>query len=190
MAAQERSHFSHPPRRGLRRWMWLAVAALAVLLGAGAIGWYAAGGKYKWTEPYRLALQRVQQDPLVRARLGEGIRDATWLPSGSMTASGNRETSIVFRVTGSRGTADVHLRVRQVKGQWGGTIAVMPTGSDRIQLDVGIGDEAPKFDAQAGQEMSKSASSRKTSDEPFSAQAPSPSPVLPSGPEIRLEIPK
>ncbi|MCR4413628.1 MAG: cytochrome c oxidase assembly factor 1 family protein [Thermoguttaceae bacterium] len=190
MMAQEVSGSSQPTRRGPRRWIWLVVA-LAVLVGAGSLGWHAAGGKYKWTEPYRLALERVRQDPLVRARLGEPIRDATWLPSGSMTAGGNRETSIVFRVAGPQGTADVHLRVRQVNGQWGGTIAVMPTGSERIQLDLGVGDEAPKFDAQAAQDASKSPPpTGQVRDDPTKAQGSTPSPILPGGPDIRLEIPK
>ncbi len=173
-----------------RRWKRLLLAILAVLAAAGAGGWYAAGGKYKWTEPYRLALQQVQQDPQVRKRLGEPVRDASWLPSGSMTAQGNRETSLMFRVAGPLGTADVQLRARRVGGQWGGTIAVMLGARDRINLDLGEGDEAPKFNAQEGGDAPKFDPGGERPKDVPAGEGPKPNTALPGGPDIRVEIPK
>ncbi len=142
---------SSAPRRGWKPW-GVAAVVLAILVAAVAAGWYAGSGRYKWSEPYRAALRRIAAHPQVVQRLGQPIRDASWLPSGTLTEGERGQANLMFRVAGPQGTADVHVQARQVGGSWGGTVSVSFGPGDRVQLELeeaGQG-EAPRFEA-AGQ---------------------------------------
>lgn len=169
------------------RWKpWLAAVVLvALLVAAGAGGWYAGGGKYKWCEPYREALSRVTSHPQVVQRLGQPIRDASWLPSGSVSAGERPQANLVFLVAGPQGKADVHVQARQVAGQWGGTISVRFGPGDRIQIELGDAGqgEAPRFEA------SGPAAGPPTAATTPLAVTPAQSAPGPGSTEIRIEIP-
>ncbi len=168
-----------------RGWKFWGVAAvvLAILVAAVAAGWYAGSGRYKWSEPYRAALRQVAAHPQVVQRLGQPIRDASWLPSGTLTDGRRGEANLMFRVAGPQGTADVHVQARQMGGIWGGTVSVSFGPGDRVQLELeeaGQG-EAPRFEA-AGQ----APPAGKPSDLPKAVQ-PAGSPPGPT--EIQIDIP-
>lgn len=173
---------SAAPRRGWKPW-GVAAAVLALLVAAVAAGWYAGGGKYKWSEPYRAALRRIAAHPQVVQRLGEPIRDASWLPSGTLTEGERGQANLMFRVAGPQGIADVHLQARQVGGIWGGTVSVNFGPGDRVQLELeeaGQG-EAPRFEA-AGQAPTAGTASGLPKVVPPASSPPGPT-------EIHIDIP-
>lgn len=142
-----------PPRRSWfsRNWLWFVPLLFVLLfllcagLCVGVIG--TAFVTLKHSEPYRVALERVQQDPQVIQRLGEPIREASWVPVGEVhTEDGGGSANLSFRVAGPKGEADVRTEARRRGGQWETTVleVTFPDGK-RLSLDVGGDDEAPKF---------------------------------------------
>ena len=108
-AAVQRGWFS-------RNLWWLLPAALLVLIVpcgcCGGILWWVIGS-LKSSEPYQMALHRVQTAPKVIEKLGEPIEAASWMPTGNFSyhtingvASGS--ASFDFSVSGPKGTARVH----------------------------------------------------------------------------------
>jgi len=172
-----------PRLRGKR--LLVAAVLAVVLVAAAAAAWYAGGGKYKWCAPYRITLRRVAEDPQVVQRLGQPVRDASWLPSGSMTSGQRGQANLMFRIAGPHGTADVQVQARQVAGQWGGTILVTFGPGDRLQLELGEAgqDEAPRFDVSGPAPAGVS---------PTTSTAPVPSGDSAPGPDaadIQIDLP-
>lgn len=171
-----------------RHWRWFVpVLVIVVLLLAGAVGWYAMVGKnlrIKYSEPYRLALAQVQKDPKMTLRLGEPIRDATRLPSGSVENDRGR-ADFYFDVAGPKGKAKIQAQASRIGDRWGFSMltATFDDGT-RATLDVGDGDDAPKFNA-GGVAATKPIEPLK----PIVAP-PKTSPSPGEGPEIKLELPK
>jgi len=152
------------PRRGwLRRnWIWFVPAtllALGLLCGGCCVGIIGAVfGVLKSSDPYKMTLERVQNDPKVIEALGEPI-EAGWMVSGEVIhqmgpAAGSARLD--FDVTGPKGKAHVHSEarcaydVRRGQPEWGLTkVEVTTPDNQRIVLDVSAdkdnGQEAPPF---------------------------------------------
>ena len=143
-----------PKRSSSRKWLWLIVAIplLLIIVCGGFCGgiFVMAFSIMKSSEPYQMALEQVQEDPLVIEQLGEPIEDVTWFPSGNVNMENDRgDANLHFQVAGPKGTAGVHVQARRMDGLWGlTTLEVTPEGGTRIQLDTGSGDDlgdAPKW---------------------------------------------
>lgn len=106
-------------------WWMLPAALLALVLPCGCCGgivWWVIGSM-KSSEPYQMALHRVQTDLQVIDQLGEPIEEAGWMPTGNFSfhtdngvASG--EARFDFSVRGPKGTAHVHADARCRDGKW------------------------------------------------------------------------
>lgn len=191
------------PRR-TRKWRVLLLV-LAVIVAGALIAGYAYFGNdlaLKSSEPYQMAMKQVKQDPKIAERLGEPVRAARWIPSGSMSVEGDRgRADIVFPIAGPKGRADVQVQARRVAGQWGIALLTvrLPDGTS-TRLDVDSGSEAPKFGGggEAPRFNSGEASKAGGSEAPKSGggEAPkfNPAPASSSpdapGTEMRIEIPK
>jgi hypothetical protein len=133
------------PRRGWlgRNWMWFVPTTLLVLVlacgGCCVVIVGAVFGVLKSSEPYKMALERVQNDPKVIEALGQPI-EAGWTVSGEVIpqigpASGNARLD--FDVSGPKGKAHVHSEARCVFVKWGLTkVEVTTPDNKRIVLDV------------------------------------------------------
>jgi hypothetical protein len=132
------------PRRGWlgRNWIWFVPATLlvlALLCGGCCVGIIGAiFGVLKSSEPYQMALERVQNDPGVIQQLGQPIEEAGWFPTGEVNIrNGQGDARLDFAVAGPQGKAHVHTEARRVGGRWGLTrLEVTPDGGQRIVLDV------------------------------------------------------
>lgn len=164
---------------------------LAILLCAG-IGLGVGVFGMRALPPYRMALQKVQNDPQVREKLGEPVESASWIPLGNFTIENNSGSAqLTFKVRGPKGRAEVNVNGRMIAGNWGlTTLTVTYPDGTRQELDVSdTGNEemdAPKWTPGAGGETAPpgnggesaapSASNQKNDDaEP--------------GPELQLEVP-
>jgi hypothetical protein len=165
----------------------LTVVLVPILIGAGVAGWFYVVRvvPLKSSEPYQSALKRVQTDAGVIARLGQPIRDASWVPSGSVNVENGRgNANLIFKVAGPKGMASVRTDARRIQGTWGTTILeVTFADSQRISLDTGPGGEldAPKFEPSG---VPPGPSAPKAD-----AKLPSPKPADGPGPELKIEIP-
>jgi len=180
-----------PPRRGWfrRNWRWFVptIVLVPILICAGACAGFfgLVVGVMKSSEPYQTALKRVQADPQVIERLGQPIRDATWVPSGSVNIENDRgKANLMFKVAGPKGIASVRTEARRIQGKWG-THVLEVTFADgkRVSLDTGSNDEqdAPKFDPSGGPPGPPAPKA--------DAKLPPPKPPDGPGPEIKLDIP-
>ena len=184
MSNLERPSMDAPPRRGWfrRNWRWLvpAVVLVPVAVAAGYI--VAVVAQRKSSEPYTAALKRVQQDPEVIERLGQPIKDPSWIPAGSIHTDHERgQANLIFPVSGPKGSASVRTQARRIAGQWGTTVleVTFPDGK-RVSLGAssdGSGD-APEFKPPAGGQSPKG-----------SGESPAPKPPASANPEIRLDLP-
>lgn len=164
---------------------------LAILLCAGIFLGVGVFGM-RSLPPYRMALQKVQNDPQVREKLGEPVESASWIPLGSFTIEDNSGSAqLTFKVRGPKGRAEVNVNGRMIAGKWGlTTLTVTYPDGTRQELDVSdTGNEemdAPKWTPGAGaggaspvhdgESTAPSASNQKDDDaEP--------------GPELQLEVP-
>jgi hypothetical protein len=71
------------------------------------------------SEPYRLALERLQNSQELQAKLGSPISEKSWLPSGTLHTEGERgEATLYFKVAGPEDEGDVMAQARRFGGQW------------------------------------------------------------------------
>ncbi len=142
------------PRRGwLRRnWLWFVPTTVLVLCGGFCIGIFGlVFGLLKSSDPYQMALQRVQNDPQVIQLLGQPIEESGWFPTGQLNIENDRgDARFDFDVAGPNGKAHVHTEARRISGRWGLTrLEVTPEDGQRIVLDTTVAgglDEAPPFE--------------------------------------------
>ena len=132
-AAVQRGWFS-------RNLWWLLPAALLVLIVpcgcCGGILWWVIGS-LKSSEPYQMALHRVQTAPQVIEQLGEPVEELSWMPTGNFsfrTINGvtSGRASFDFSVSGPKGEARVHAGAVCNNGKWVFRVLdVTPAGSGR-----------------------------------------------------------
>jgi hypothetical protein len=156
----------------------LLLVVVAMAVGAGVL-WYQAGGKHRWSEPYKAALAQVQNDPQVIAQLGQPV-GAVWF---SLSGSVDRENAhLTFKIGGPKGRADVQVDARVIGGKWGlRMLNVTFADQKRISLKTSSGEggegDAPKW-PPAGTAAAKT-----------SVESPKIPPPASPGPDIQLDMP-
>ncbi|NMC21979.1 MAG: hypothetical protein GYA33_16355 [Thermogutta sp.] len=175
------------------------VVVLVILLCAGVILGVGVFGM-RALPPYQTALEKVQNDPRVRERLGEPIESASWIPTGSFKVENDSgSANLTFKVSGPRGKAEVNVIARMIAGKWGlTTLAVTYPDGTRQELDVSdTGDDemdAPKWTPRAEPaafppgERADSAGPSAAGEKDEENAVPDEDNAAP-GPQINLEIP-
>ena len=122
------------PNWWARNWKWLVPAGCLTGV-AGVAGFIAlvvslVFGLIKSTTPYREALARAQQDPVVIGQLGTPIQGG-FLVSGNVSLSGGTgEAQLAIPLQGSRGSGTLYVEARQKAGTWTySTLTVQPDGA-------------------------------------------------------------
>jgi hypothetical protein len=183
-----------------RRKRWPTVVAVLIVLAAiaGIIAYERYIGRFKRSEPYRMALDLIQKDLKAKERLGTPIKDATSIlhlafPSGFIDKDLG-QANVAFKVSGPLGKADVWVQARRLEGKkWFlSLVEITPPGEKKISIDITqefAGDTAPVFVPGAGGggvEPPK----RKLPEPPSGKPAPGPQAPTAPGPSVDIEIPK
>ncbi len=145
-----------PPRRGWfsRNWKWAVPSGclVMVLLSIGCCAGIFGGTvlAMKSSEPYRMALEQVRTNPKVIEQLGEPVKEATWLPSGTLNVkNGSGNAVLNFEIAGPKGRAAVEAHAQRIAGQWGlTTLQVRLPNGERIPLEADANpalEEAPRW---------------------------------------------
>jgi hypothetical protein len=140
--AQTQSSAAPPRRRGWwsRNWLWFVPTLLLtiLILSCGTLGiiyWFVVGPLH--SEPYPTAMQLVQKDPRVTARLGAPIRDVRWIPSGERTIEGDGGKAwLDFDVAGPKAQAHVHFQARRIAGKWGFSQLEVTFGDNKERINI------------------------------------------------------
>jgi hypothetical protein len=132
-----------------RKWLKVLLGVVLVLVVLVVGAWFVFFGAKRSSEPYRMALEKIQQDPEVQDRLGDPIRDG-WFPMGRITGEDGRETArFNFSVSGPNGAANVSTVARRIEGVWGlTTLDLMFADGRRLSIRTGSGgalQAAPKW---------------------------------------------
>jgi hypothetical protein len=106
-----------------RNWLWFipTVVGLPTCLCLGCCGgfFYFVTGAIRSSEPYGMALEAVNEDPVVVGRLGEPIEESGYMPMGSINVSnGDGVAHFVIKVAGPDGEATVTCDATKANGVW------------------------------------------------------------------------
>lgn len=147
---------SSEPSGKSRRWPYSVVRIAAILfllclvIGLGVFIYISAARRS--SPPYQMALLHVQADRQMIERLGEPIKDTTWLPVVNNDAG---KATVNFDVAGPKDKAHVRAEARMVGGQWGLTSVEVDIGIGKpFSLDVGLGEgqsDAPLWSPNEGE---------------------------------------
>lgn len=176
-ADQENPSSAQAGPRTRRRWPVIAAIVVIALAAGAVIAWRELGGKLKSTEPYRMALAQVRAAPEVIAQLGEPIRDAEILPSGSLYGD---KANLMFRIAGPKGRASVRAEARRIGGSWGLSLLEVTTADQQrisVKIASGTGGEGDAPVWKPGAAAKPDSEATKTP------------PLTSPGPDIQLELP-
>lgn len=120
-ATQQQPVETAPVKRGWWRRNWKRLIGgifVVALLAAGGV-YYHFFGRIMLSTPFKMAWGELQKSKLVAENLGEPIRGG-WTPHGMVTSDDNLpEAQMMFTISGPKGSGDVSVRGRQIKGEWG-----------------------------------------------------------------------
>ncbi len=127
------------PNRGVYRWLiGCGIAGVLLVLGCGVCGGLFFASIFsliKSSTPYEMALAEVQRDPQVIEWLGEPI-EASWWATGNLEIHNHDgRADLDFKVTGPRGSADVHTLAVMSEGKWKLT-KLLVTAGDREPREI------------------------------------------------------
>lgn len=138
-------------------WWMLPAAFLVLVLSCGCCGgffWWLVGS-VKSSEPYQMALHRVQAAPQVIEEIGEPIEEASWMPTGNFAyrtdngvASG--KATFDFTVRGPKGTAHVHADARCRDGKWGFRVLDVTPASTGKAISLPVEEKPGKAEEEDG----------------------------------------
>jgi hypothetical protein len=105
-----------------RNWKWLALVAVigGIVACIGCVILFGATifGALKSSEPYEMAMDRVQENETAVAALGAPI-DAGFLVSGSIEISGpSGNADLSIPVSGPKGSGTLYVVAVKSAGQW------------------------------------------------------------------------
>lgn len=97
-----------------------AALGLAALLAATGVGLLvgAADRTLRRSPPYRLALERLLDDPRVRRELGAPVVERGFATARSFRTADLRSARLSFGVAGPRGEARVEAHAHRRDGRW------------------------------------------------------------------------
>ena len=101
---------------------WRALVASEMIAGSSGLGY--------------MTMEAVQADPLVAARLGNGIH-AGFFPSGSISVQGDGtgRASLAIPLAGSKGAGTAYSRATRTNGRWTlYELTVVPEGGEPIAV--------------------------------------------------------
>ena len=136
-------HFRHVQRL----WAIWGVVAVIALVGFGVAVWFSVTAMLKHSEPYQMALTRLQANSEAINALGTPITAGT--PTGRIETSGLAGTAeLAFSVEGPKGKGTVYLHATKDLGAWkldriqlqieGRTGRINLGEGDRVQLEDGL----------------------------------------------------
>jgi hypothetical protein len=134
------SSSGQPPKTWFHRhWKGVVVAILLLIVALLVAAVLAVVGLVMWSirqsDVYRMAMERVRQDPAVVQRLGSPI-ESGWIVSGSMNIEGDSGTAnFTIPIHGPRASAKVYLDARKTMGEWTFNSLVVKTAEgEEIQM--------------------------------------------------------
>jgi hypothetical protein len=158
------SHEQKPRGWWKRNWKWLVptLFLFMIIFCCGCPGGIFVGvvGIMRNSEPYLMAMEKIQANPEAQEAFGQPIRDDSWMPLGEIKqelidGSGNAE--LRWALAGPKGKGKAYVKARMVDGKWEiEMIEVnLPNGKKVVLRDEGGGNEAPPFPAQDNAESGK-----------------------------------
>jgi len=184
-----------PEPRRRKRWPTVVAVLIVLVAIAGIVVWDRTIGKLramKSTWPYKTALALIQKEPKAIEVLGEPIRDASFIPAGSVPTKKNPgAATLSFKVSGPKGKADVAVMARLDQGTWAmPKLELTLPGQKPISVDTSsLGGSAPKFAPGSGLGGVEPPKPRLPDLPPFKPGPGTSKEPTAAGPNIKVEIP-
>ena len=105
------------PKRIMRPLAIGCVATVVIFAGLAVFGFHLSG-QLKDSEPYKIAIKRLKEDPRVAALLGGPIADEP-VVNGNITLAGDRgNAGLEFRLYGKKTHAKIRVLATLADGAW------------------------------------------------------------------------
>ncbi len=145
--------FTQPPQAPApkKTWLlWVIIPVVGLLVCCGVCGGLFYGvfqgvvAAIKSSDAYKTALVQVQQDPVVKEKLGEPITD-TGMPMGNFKVENNSGSAdFTFDVEGPKGKGTVAVDAAMSAGTWRLTsLSITFADGEEHEIAVGGGEEPP-----------------------------------------------
>jgi hypothetical protein len=147
-----------------RNWMWFVPTSFLCMIifccGCPAAMFVGVVGIMRNSEPYLIAMEKIQANPEAQEALGQPIRDNSWMPIGEINqdiTSGTGNTELRWNLAGPKGEGKAYVKARMADGKWEIVMIEvnLPNGKKIVLHDKGGGNDAPPFPAQDNAEPGK-----------------------------------
>ena len=127
-----------PPQKssGCLKWGLIGCGVVVVLIAAFcAVLMIFVFGAMKRSHVYKGAVERAQNDPRVKAALGEPIETGWWVSGSVHVDNGNGNAELTIPLSGPKGTGKLHAIATIENGDWKyERLSMKPERGDRIDL--------------------------------------------------------
>jgi len=121
---------------GCLKWGLIGCGVVVVLIGAfcAAVAIFAFGAM-KRSHVYKGAVERAQNDPRVKAVLGEPVETGWWVSGSVHVDNGNGNAELTIPLSGPKASGKLHAIATIENGDWKyERLSMKPERGDRIDL--------------------------------------------------------
>jgi cytochrome oxidase complex assembly protein 1 len=121
---------------GCLKWGLIGCGVVVLLIGVCvAVLALFVFGTVKRSHPYRAAVERAENDPRVKAVLGEPIETGWWVSGSVHVDNGNGNAELTIPLSGPKASGKLHAIATIENGDWKfERLSMKPESGDRIDL--------------------------------------------------------
>jgi hypothetical protein len=125
-----------PQKSGCLKWSLIGCGVVVVLIAAFcAVIVVFVFGAMKHSNVYKGAVERAQNDPRVKAALGEPVETGWWVSGSVHVDNGSGNGELTIPLSGPKGSGKLHAIATLENGDWKyERLSVKPERGDRIDL--------------------------------------------------------
>jgi hypothetical protein len=147
-----------------RNWKWLVPTSFLCMFifccGCPVAIFVGIGGIIRNSEPYLIAMEKIQASPEAQEAFGQPIHDNSWIVLGEINkdlTNGSGNAELRWDLAGPKGKGKAYVKARMTDGKWElETLEVILPDGKKIDLhDEDGGNKIPPLQGQGNAESDK-----------------------------------